>query len=161
MNLTIIAAVSENNVIGFENKVPWRIKEDMERFKQLTLNHPVIMGRKTFESIPEKFRPLPYRKNIVLSKTLDTINGVSIAKSIGHSLDLTEEQPSYIIGGGEIYKIFLPFTNKMELTKVHANYKGDAFFPNIEWNEWDLINEEKKTNPDGLNFSFLTYQRSF
>ena len=160
MKLTLIAAVSDNNVIGLDNKVPWRIKEDMIRFKELTTGHPVIMGRKTYESIPEKFRPLPDRKNIILSNTLKQIDGIYIANNVRDAINFANEEESYIMGGGEIYKIFLPLVNKIELTKVHTSCEGDTFFPAIKWEEWDLINEEKKVNEGGLGFSFLTYTRN-
>ena len=160
MTLTLIAAVSENNVIGLNNRVPWRIKEDVARFKELTMDHPVIMGRKTYMSIPEKFRPLPGRKNIILSRTLQPMNGIYIAREINDSLGLTEQKDSYVIGGGEIYNAFLSLADKMEITKVHAKYEGDVFFPEVNWNEWKLINEERKVNDAGLNFSFLTYVKN-
>ncbi|MEK6817418.1 MAG: dihydrofolate reductase, partial [Nanoarchaeota archaeon] len=139
---------------------PWRIKEDMLRFKNLTLNHPVIMGRKTYESIPEKFRPLPDRKNIILSKTLGDQNGIYIAKNIDEALNFTEKKDSYIIGGEEIYKMFLPLSNKIELTRVHKNYEGDVFFPEVNWDEWNLINDSGKLSTDkDTEYSFLTYEK--
>jgi dihydrofolate reductase len=157
MKLTLIAAVSDNNVIGFKDKVPWKIKEDMVRFKQLTTGHPVIMGRKTYESIPEKFRPLPDRKNIILSKTLKPFDGIHVAGKLCDAIRLTEQQESYVMGGGQIYELFLPFVYKMELTKVHSVFEGDTFFPDVTWKEWELVNEEKKVNDAGLSFSFETY----
>jgi dihydrofolate reductase len=159
MKLTLIAAVSENNVIGFQDKVPWRIKEDMIRFKELTIGHPVVMGRRTYLSLPEKFRPLPDRKNIILSKTLEPFDGVCVAGKLCDAIRLTEQQESYVIGGGQIYQLFLPFVNKMELTKVHSIFEGDTFFPDVSWKEWNLVNEEKKVNDAGLSFSFETYVR--
>jgi dihydrofolate reductase len=159
MNLTIIVAISENNVIGIENKIPWRIKEDMERFKQLTINHPVIMGRKTYESIPEKFRPLPNRKNIVLSDTLVKSNGIYVARGIGEAMALTEDKDSYIIGGAEIYKLFLPLSNKLEITKVHKNFEGDAFFPYVNWMGWKSTKIDSDRSENGLSYSFFSYER--
>jgi len=159
MDLTIIAAASENNVIGKENRIPWRIKEDMNRFKRLTLNHPVIMGRKTYESLPPKFRPLPQRKNIILSNTLASEEGIYIAENIEEALGLTDDKDSYIIGGGEIYELFLPFTDKIELTRIHRHFKGDAFFPEVDWKDWNLVHEEKNLSESGLPYSFLTYEK--
>jgi len=138
MDLTLIAALSDNNVIGIDNKIPWRIKEDMVRFKELTINHPVIMGRKTYESIPEKYRPLPERKNIILSKKLELKEGIYIARNIHEAISLTNEKSSYIMGGEEIYNLFLPLVNKMELTKIYKNFEGNAFFPEINWEEWNV-----------------------
>ncbi|VVB83873.1 Dihydrofolate reductase HdrB [uncultured archaeon] len=159
MNLTLIAAISENNVMGNKGKIPWRIKEDMKRFRELTLNHPVIMGRKTYESIPEKFKPLPDRKNIVLSKSMKDYAGIYIARNTCEALSLSEGKSSYVIGGREIYEEFLPFTYKIELTRVHRNYEGDVFFPKINWDMWKIINEEKNISENGIPFSFLTYER--
>ena len=99
MKITLIAAISENNVIGVEGKVPWHIPEDMKRFRELTLEHPAIMGRKTYESIPDRFRPLPKRKNIVMSKSLNPKEGIYIARNVDEALVLAEEKDSYVIGG--------------------------------------------------------------
>ena len=161
MKITLIVAISENNVIGIEGKIPWNIPKDLKRFKELTLEHSLIMGRKTYESIPEKFRPLPKRKNIVMSNSLSPMEGIYIARNIDEALNLLEEKDSYVIGGAEIYKAFLPIANGIEITRVHRNYKGDAFFPSeIEWNEWELINEEKGVSKNAeIPYSFLSYLR--
>ncbi|MEK6895676.1 MAG: dihydrofolate reductase [Nanoarchaeota archaeon] len=159
MNLTLIAAVSENNVIGIDGKVPWYIPEDIKRFKELTLNHPVIMGRKTYQSIPNRFRPLEKRKNIVLSKNFVSEGEIYVARGLEEALDLTDYADSFIIGGASIYKIFLPFTSKIELTRVHEDYEGDAFFPDVDWNEWSLVNQERNTSHNGIDYSFLSYER--
>lgn len=160
MGLTLISAVSENNVIGVENKIPWRIKKDMLRFKELTTNHPIIMGRKTYESFPPKFRPLPNRKNIVLSKTFKEQDGIYIARDISEALNLTENLDSYIIGGERVYRDFLPLANKFELTRVHKEFEGDTFFPKVNWNEWKKVYDSGKLSTDsGLEYSFLTYLR--
>ena len=155
MDLTIIAAISENNVIGNKGKIPWRIEEDMKRFKYLTIGHPVIMGRKTYESIPRKFRPLPERKNIVLSRDYQSDEKIYVARDINEALKLTDRKDSFVIGGEIIYELFLPFANKMELTRVHDNFEGDVFFPEVNWKEWKLMNEEKH-----LQYSFLSYSRT-
>ena len=160
MNLTIIVAVSENNVIGAENKIPWYIKEDIKRFKQLTLNHPVIMGRRTYESIPLKFRPLPDRKNIVLSKNLKSSEGIYVAEDIEEALKLAEGKDTYIIGGRSVYESFLPISNRIELTRIHKNFEGDIFFPEVKWHDWKLVNEEKGVNKEEISYSFLTYLKN-
>jgi len=113
MNLTIIAAISKNNVIGKYGEIPWYIPEDIKRFKDITFNHPVIMGRKTYESLSEKFKPLPGRKNIVLSNTLNEQSGIYLARNIEQAIGFTDNKDSFIIGGGEIYKKFLPFSNTL------------------------------------------------
>jgi dihydrofolate reductase len=165
LDLTIIVAVSDNNVIGIGNEIPWRVPEnmvpeDMAHFKDLTMGHPVIMGRKTYESIPQKFRPLSGRKNIVLSKGFQSGEGIYIARSIEEALNLAENQDTYIIGGETIYRQFLPHANRMELTKIHQNYQGDAFFPEIKLDEWELIKpEENLVSKKGIPFSFMSYKR--
>ncbi len=160
MGLTIIAAVSENNVIGKDGKIPWNIKKDIDRFKRLTLEHPiVIMGRRTYESIPEKFRPLPNRKNIVLSTTLEPQKGIYVARTIKEALEFTENQDSYVMGGERVYRSFLHLTNRIELTRVYKNFDGDAFFPEVNLGGWDLINQEDGLSEDGIPYSFLTYLR--
>lgn len=162
MDLILIAAASENNVIGFKNKIPWKIKEDLQRFRDLTKNHPVIMGRKTYESIPLKFRPLSQRKNIVLSSTLEKKGeNIYLARNIYEAIELTENKDSYVIGGEKIYREFLPLISKIELTRIHKNYKGDTFLPEINWEEsWILTREKRKTRKkDNLDYSFLTYTK--
>jgi len=155
MNLILIAAMSENNIIGDKGKIPWKIPEDLKRFRELTLNHPVIMGRKTYDSLSEKNKPLPNRKNIILSKSLEYKEGIYVARTIEEALELTEEKDSYVIGGREIYKAFLPYVNMMEITKVHKHYEGDTSFPEIDWDEWKLIKRENKT--EEVSYSFLSY----
>lgn len=160
MNLTIIAAASENNVIGMKGKIPWDIPKDKKRFRGLTKDHPVIMGRKTYESILESLgKPLPQRKNIILSNTLASEEGIYIAGNIEEALRLTDDRDSYVIGGGEIYELFLPFTDRIELTRIHRHFEGDAFFPEVKWNDWNLVYEEKNLSESGIPYSFLTYEK--
>ncbi len=178
MNLTLIVAVSENNVIGNniidENgiekcEIPWRktkedrekYSEDMKRFKELTLNHDIIMGGKTYRSIPKNFRPLEKRKNIILTRSGFSEEGIYPAKSLYEALCLCEavsscdeKKNSYIAGGTEVYKQFLPLADKMEITKIHSNFKGNVFFPEIDWSEWVETKKELK-----IGYSFLTYER--
>ena len=167
MDLTIIVAVSENNVIGVNGKIPWRIKEDMQKFKEITLHHPVIMGRKTYESIPERFRPLPDRDNIVLSRTLGITEGISVARTIDEALTMARlgnELEPYIIGGEETYRLFFPLSSNIELTRVYRTYSGDrvSYFPEMNMDEWNLIGRQDRLISDelgDLKYSFLTYER--
>ncbi|MCD4666578.1 dihydrofolate reductase [archaeon] len=159
MSLIIIASVSENNVIGLNNGIPWKISEDMKRFRRLTLDHPVIMGENTFLSLPKKFSPLPKRKNIVLSQNLEPQDGIYIARNIQEAIELTGNEDSYVIGGAQVYRSFLPLSDKMELTRINRIYTGDAFFPEVKWKEWKLIGQEDKRTDDGIGYSFLTYKR--
>lgn len=157
MNLTILAALSENYVIGNRGEIPWHISEDLKRFKRLTLYHTVIMGRKTYTSILERLhKPLPQRKNIVMTLNPHFKDPRVIITS---SIDQTQvygdpDKENFIIGGEKIFKIFLPLSQKMELTLVKGNYQGDAFFPRFDVKEWHLINEDKR---EGYNFH--TYER--
>ncbi|MDP7193960.1 MAG: dihydrofolate reductase [Dehalococcoidia bacterium] len=158
MEKIIIAAASENNVIGNKGKLPWEIPEDTKRFKKLTLYHPVIMGRRTYYSIPEEHRPLPNRTNIVLSKDMEPTRGVHIARNLDEALRFSESMDTYIIGGESIYKSFLSLADKIELTRVHIECEGDAFFPEINNNEWIQEEKQLRTHED-LQFSYITYHR--
>ena len=128
--LTIIAAVSINNVIGNNNKLIWKLSNDLKRFKNLTTNHSVIMGRKTFESLPN---PLPDRDNIVITRDTNYSKpNIQVCSSIEDAINLTktDTQP-FIIGGGEIYSQTINIVDKIELTRVHEEFDGDAYFPEI------------------------------
>ncbi len=151
--IIIIAAVAENNAIGRENKLPWYIKEDFLHFKELTINHPIIMGRKTFLSLPIK--PLPKRENIVLTRKGFQYEGVVIQKSIEDALEYTKNKNIYIIGGESIYKQAMKYATKLEITRIHKHYSNcDTFFPEIKNNDWEISQEIKNQN-----FSFITYKR--
>lgn len=163
MKITLVAAVSQNNIIGKDGNLPWHIKEDMERFKELTLNHTVIMGRKTYESLPNKFRPLPERKNIVISRNGLYNPGSHSNLHIAHSIDevirnISSLEETYIIGGQSIYEAFMPLANRAEITRIYKNFEGDAFFPEMNYLEWILNSEEKNLDSEPP-FSFMSYCR--
>ena len=156
--LTIIAAASINNVIGNNNKLIWRLSNDLRRFKDLTINHSVIMGRKTFESLPE---PLPNRDNIVITRDTNYSKpGIQVCSSIEDAISLTKKdiQP-FIIGGGEIYSQTINIVDKIELTRVHKEFDGDAYFPEIPLDIFELINEENHNSDleNEFDYSYLTY----
>ena len=156
--LTIIAAASTNNVIGFDNKLIWNIPKDLKRFKELTQGHSVIMGRKTFESLPS---PLPNRRNIVVTRNKDySPEGIEVFSSIEDAIYVCKDdlQP-FIIGGGEIYSQTINLVDKIELTRVYKNYQGDAFFPDIPLDKFELASELVNYLDDDSNtkYSFLTY----
>lgn len=156
--LTIIAAASTNNVIGFDNKLIWNIPKDLKRFKELTQGHSVIMGRKTFESLPS---PLPNRRNIVVTRNKDySPEGIEVFSSIEDAIYVCKDdlQP-FIIGGGEIYSQTINLVDKIELTRVYKDYQGDAFFPDIPLDKFELTNELVNYLDDDSNtkYSFLTY----
>ena len=154
-NLIIIAAISKNNIIGRGDKIPWDIPEDLKRFKTLTLHHPVIMGRRTYESVLERLgKPLSERKNIVLTRRNLSYEGIYVVHSVGETLKMCEGENSYVAGGGEIYKLFLPLANKMEITRIHKQVFGDVFFPEVNWGEWEEVFRDFRGE-----YSFLTYIR--
>jgi len=156
--LTIIAAASTNNVIGLDNKLIWNIPKDLKRFKELTQGHSIIMGRKTFQSLPG---PLPNRRNIVVTRNKEySPKGIEVFSSIKDAIDVCREdlQP-FIIGGGEIYSQTINLVDKIELTRVYKDYQGDAFFPDIPMDKFKLTNESVNYLDDDSNtkYSFLTY----
>lgn len=160
-NLTMIVAAGENNEIGKNNDLIWHLRDDLKRFKALTSGHHIIMGRKTFESFP---KPLPNRKHIVISRQSDykVPEGVIVVNNIEAAIALAKDdaQP-FIIGGGEIYKLAMPYASKLELTRVHSNFDADTFFPEIDlsvWKETANTFHTKDENHD-FEFSFVTYQR--
>ena len=158
--LTIIAAVSINNVIGNNNKLIWKLSNDLKRFKNLTTNHSVIMGRKTFESLPN---PLPDRNNIVITRDTNYSKpNIQVCSSIEDAINLTktDTQP-FIIGGGEIYSQTINIVDKIELTRVHEEFDGDAYFPEIPLDIFELINEENYNSDleNEFDYSYLTYKK--
>lgn len=162
MSIKLICAISKNNVIGNENKLPWNLSEDLKRFKKLTSNNLIVMGRKTFDSIG---RPLPNRKNIVLSNNLNLeIDGVEVFNSPDEVISLYKEIPEkkdmYIIGGTFVYKLFLEYCDYLYITYVDKNFEGDAFFPKIDWKAWNLTREEGKYDEnEKLKYFFRDYKR--
>lgn len=154
--IIVIAAVAKNRVIGRDNQLLWSIPEDMKHFKELTQGHPVIMGRKTWESIPVKFRPLPNRKNIIISRQTDFISpGGYLAHSLDEALSKVIDSPTvFIIGGGEIYAQAMTIATRLEITEVKQEPDGDAWFPEIDLAYWK---KEKEVYREG--YSFVTYNR--
>ena len=138
--ISIIAAVAQNGVIGDKNALLWHISEDLRFFKRTTSGHPIIMGRKTYESLG---RPLPNRTNVVISRTPREIEGCTVVSSLEEAIALfPQEEEVFVIGGAQIYALALGVANKMYLTKVYHDYQGDTSFP--EWNadEWHLTQKE-------------------
>jgi len=162
MSIKLICAISKNDVIGKENKLPWNISEDLKRFRELTSNNWIVMGRKTFESIG---RPLPNRKNIVLSKNknlrIDSVEVFNSPKDVIESYKINSGQKDlFIIGGTYIYNLFLEYCDYLLITYVDKEYLGDAFFPKMNWKEWKLIGEEGKyDDKEEVNFYFRDYKR--
>ncbi|MCF6365014.1 MAG: dihydrofolate reductase [Bacteroidales bacterium] len=159
MTISIIAAIAENNVIGKDNDLIWHISEDLKRFKKLTSGHSIIMGRKTYESLP--FKPLPNRKNIVISSQKNLIlEGAVVVQSPEEAVKICEgEKEVFICGGATIYNHFINIANKMYITKVHHKFDGDTFFPEYTENDWRIESQSKKKydKKSDLYFSFIDY----
>ncbi|MBI5392724.1 dihydrofolate reductase [Candidatus Woesearchaeota archaeon] len=155
MEIIIIAAIADNNVIGKDNKLPWHYKEDFQHFKQLTLNHIVVMGRKTFESIG---KPLLNRINIVVSRNKSLIiEGCTIVHSLQDAIIFCKKnniEKMFIIGGSSLFGEGLHFADTMELTLVHKDVEGDIYFPVWNKNQWNEVSREDKGE-----FSFVRYER--
>jgi len=158
--ITIIVAAAENNIIGNDNKLIWHLSNDLKRFKELTKGHHVIMGRKTFESMP---KALPNRTNIIITRKKDYFaENAIVTNSLDEAIKLTSDDPQpFIIGGGEIYKIALNISDRIELTRVHHNFDGDTYFPDIDSKIWREINrtEKKKDDKHKYDYTFITYEK--
>ena len=156
--LSIIACISQTNrAIGYQNRLLYHIKSDLTRFRELTTGHTIIMGRKTYESLPNG--ALPHRRNIVVSQSLKEMEGCEVYSNLEAALKAAEGEfeETFIIGGESIYRQSLPAARKLYLTVVDdAPQQADAFFPEINPEEWELIEKEMR-NENGLSFSFLTY----
>ena len=151
--ITLIAACSKNRIIGNDNKLIWNVPGDLKRFKELTSGHTILMGRKTYESIG---KPLPNRRNIVLSRNTTEINNCLVYSSLIEVLNLYKND-LFVIGGGEIYKQCLPYANKIELTLIDKDFEGDTYFPIID--ESFKITNKIDNVSDNFNFSYITYER--
>ena len=160
-NISIIVAISENNAIGKNNDLLWHISDDLKRFKKLTTSHTIIMGKKTFDSLPKG--ALPNRTNIVITHNKDAkISDCIPAHSIEEAIKICDKNDEvFVIGGGSIYKQFLKYANKIYLTLVHESFDADTFFPEINFNEW-VITEQTDFSSDAKNkyaYSFITYAK--
>ena len=159
LRISLIAAVANDNVIGADNALPWHLPDDLRHFKALTLGHPIIMGRKTFESIG---RPLPGRHNIIVTRNPHyTVAGCDTAISIETALALCSGRTDevFIIGGAQIYAQALPFANRLHLTEIEADFAGDTRFPLIDPAQWQLTSRERRHADMGFDFSFSLYER--
>ena len=157
--ITIIVAAAENNAIGKDNDLIWSLPDDLKRFKKLTSGHSIIMGRKTFDSFPGL---LPNRKHIVISKKSEDYfpENVVVVNNVEKALKVcNDDENPFIIGGGQIYKLAMEISDKIELTRVHAEFEADTFFPVINENKWRLISSEKheKDERHKFSFSYKTY----
>ena len=158
--ITIIAAAASNHALGKDNKLIWHLSKDLQHFKTLTNGHAVIMGRKTFESMP---RALPNRTNIVITRQSDyQAENVMVTSSLSEALTIAKEDPRpFIIGGGEIYKEAMSIADEIEFTRVHADFEADTFFPEINSHQWkEVWREEHAADEKHVHaFTFLRYQK--
>jgi len=158
--VTLIAAASENNIIGKDNKLIWRLSDDLKHFKELTKGHFVIMGRKTFESMP---KALPNRTNVIITRKTDyKAENTIVVNSLEKALKAAEnDNQPFVIGGGEIYKLSMEIADRIELTRVHTSIEGDTSFPEIDLEKWQEVKNEKrlKNEKNEYDFSFLRYDK--
>ena len=166
MKVSLIVAVSQNGVIGKDNDLIWHLPKDMKFFKDTTMGHHVIMGRKNFESIPHKFRPLPNRTNIVITRQSDyKAEGSIVVNSVEEALKVAKsnkENEAFIIGGGQIYKIALEknLVDRIYLTRIHCSFEGDTFFPELN-SDWIELKREDYFKDDNhkYDYSFIVLEK--
>jgi dihydrofolate reductase len=159
--ISIIVAIAENYAIGKDNDLLWHISKDLKRFKELTKEHTVVMGKRTYFSLPT--RPLPNRVNMILTDVEnEEIDGCLMAYSIEDALEkMDPEKENFIIGGGSIYKQFMPLANKLYITRVHKSFDADTFFPKISDDEWKLVEKTEVTDDpqNDFTYAFEIYER--
>jgi dihydrofolate reductase len=169
MQLNLIYANARNGVIGYKGAMPWHLPEDLAHFKRITMGCPVIMGRKTWDSLPPQFRPLPGRTNVVITRQTDwradgaipanhLLEALSICEHMSIILDPSPEQV-WVIGGGQIYAEALPLAKRIVVTEIDADFEGDTFAPKLG-TEWLETTREAHASKSGLPFSFVTYVRA-
>ena len=165
MKISLIVAVSENNVIGRNNDLPWHLPADMKYFKEKTMGHVVIMGRKNFESIPARFRPFQGRTNVVITRQKDFYHeGIWVASSLEQALQFARdkgETECFIIGGGEIFRQSIDLCERIYLTRIHHPFDGDVFFPELNLNDWNEISrtDYRADEKNKYDFSFIVLER--
>ncbi len=160
--ISLIAAVARNRALGKDGQLLWHLPEDMRYFRETTRGKPVIMGRKTWESLPDAFRPLPGRRNIVISRNpAYDAPGAMLAGSLEEALRLTQDDAEvFVIGGAEIYRQALPLAQRLYLTEVAQDFAADVFFPEFGAREWREISRSATKSGADLDFTFAVYQRA-
>lgn len=160
MKVSIVVAISENYAIGKDNKLLWHLPNDLKHFKEITSGHTVIMGRKTYDSVG---KPLPNRRNIIITRQEITINGCEVVNSIEAALSLCKDEAEvFIVGGAGIYKQSMKLTDRIYLTIVHQKFEADTYFPEISKADWIEISHEdhQPDQKNNLSYSFITFERS-
>ncbi|MDW8332288.1 MAG: dihydrofolate reductase [Cyclobacteriaceae bacterium] len=166
MTISLIAALTRNRVIGRNNDLPWHLPDDMKYFMQTTKGHYVIMGRKNYESIPAKYRPLPDRSNVVVTRQAHfNAPGCIVVHSLSEGLEIAAksgEHEVFIIGGAQIYREALPLAHRLYLTEIHIELDGDTFFPELNLSEWKEISRQHHPadNRHQFAFDFVIYDRT-
>ncbi len=159
--ISLIVAIAQNGAIGKNNDLLWHISDDLKRFKAITSGHTVVMGSKTYESLP--FKPLPKRRNIIVSRNKDLkLDGCEIYHSLDEALQpLPENEEHFVIGGASIYEQTLPKADKLYVTWVYRDFEADAFFPTIDLNQWQIVEQSATLHDEasGLDYAFFTYER--
>jgi dihydrofolate reductase len=161
VTLTVVAAVARNGVIGREGGIPWHLPEDLARFRARTTGHPVVMGRRTWDSLPERFRPLPERRNVVVTRDPAwSADGAERAGSLAEALSLVRGSASiFAIGGAMLYADALPLADELELTELDADVEGDTLFPEWDRDAFEEVSREPHVSADGTPFAFVSYRR--
>ena len=159
--ISLIAVVARNRAIGRNNALLWHLPEDLRHFREVTRGKPVIMGRKTWESLPQAFRPLPGRRNIVVSRNpAYEADGAECATTLDAAINLCQDaEESFVIGGEQIYRQALPFADRLYLTEVDEDADGDAYFPEFALDDWQEVSRQAGSATDGPRYSFAIYQR--
>jgi dihydrofolate reductase len=158
--LTLVAAVARNGIIGKDNALPWHLPADLRHFKELTTGHTVIMGRKTWESLPEKFRPLPGRQNIVVTRNAGyAAAGAKVVTSLEDAVAAATDAEAFVIGGAELYRAALPLADRLQLTEIDRDYAGDTRFPDRDHALWRELARSNHTDDSSPGYAFVTYER--
>jgi dihydrofolate reductase len=159
--VALVAAVARGGVIGRDGTVPWRLPEDLAYFRAVTMGSPVVMGRRTWDSLPERYRPLPGRRNVVVTRNPAWQGeGAERAASLEEALRLVEgaERVS-VVGGGELYAAALPVADELVLTEIDLDVEGDTVFPRYDPDEFEEVQREARVSEDGVPYAFVTYRR--
>ncbi|MCM3783849.1 dihydrofolate reductase [Neobacillus mesonae] len=157
MGISMIWAMSSNGIIGKDNGMPWRLPKDMDFFKEQTTGHTIVMGRKTWESL--RGRALPNRRNVVLTRQDIELPKAEVIHSVLEGVELAKDKELFVIGGAKVYEEFLPYADRLIVTRIHETIEGDTYMPDINWNEWEMTEEFKgeqdEKNPYEFTFQFF------
>jgi dihydrofolate reductase len=161
VRVSLVAAVARGGVIGRDGTIPWRVPEDMRRFRELTIGHPVVMGRVTWDSLPDRFRPLPGRRNVVVTRNSAwRADGAERAASLAEALRLLDGLPHvFVIGGAQLYTAALPLADELLLTEIDMEVDGDAWFPPFGSELFEEVSREQHVSESGTAFTFVRYLR--